>query len=159
MPEKDVFQTQDFSTELESRSMCGLDWTISYHNIDDDFCTNVVTRIDGLTGECADCEIQEYTLTLDPENLFDLQNVITYTQRQSEKFIWHATLSDPRFPYFYHSVVYNYDNFELGNGESIDFDVHNSFNKDVPLCIELTIECAEEESTVEFCELVDIKCW
>jgi len=166
MPQEDTIQNQEMSTELESRSMCGLDWTINYHNADEDFCTNVLVQVNGLIGECADCIIEDYIIVLDPEGTLEDFGPITVgsyrrfispqTGITGYNFIGYQSLN---WPSIYQSAISNFFGLQLGKGEIIDIDFHTSYAEDVPLCITYTVNCDDILSAYEVCETVDLKCW
>ena len=165
MIQKDPIQNQEISTELESRSMCDLDWTIDYHNNDGDFCTNVLVQINGLTGECADCVIDDYVIVLDPEGT--IEDLGPVTVGEYRRFSLPGGVSGYAFVGYesvdwsdiYRANISNFFGIQLGKGEIIDIDFHTDYAEDVPLCVAVTMVCDNMESTFEVCENVSLKCW
>ena len=63
------------------------------------------------------------------------------------------------YPLLYNSAITNFYGIQLGLGEIIDLDYHTGIANDIPICVFITMICDNQESKMEFCDEVDLKCW
>ena len=163
MIQEDPIQNQEISTELESRSMCSLDWTIDYHNLDGDACSNILVQVNGLFGNCDGCEIGSYEIELDPDDRFeDVGGVIIEYFRPfaADLYEFEQVFVNGTFANTYQTKVSNFYGIALGLGEITDFEIHTGAAIEVPICINVYLVCdGEEGPTEKFCDTVNIVCW
>lgn len=157
---------QDVNMEISTRSDCELDWDVSYHNDDDDFCRNVRIQVNGLMGsDCDDCEIRAYTLTLNrDESVVGMGKIKlgswAYVEEYN-KFVYSKSYNavTPNPFVSYNTFAHLQSLAELGSGEVVEFDFLAGAFNDVPLCVEMLVRCDDGYKTLLFCDLVDLLCW
>jgi hypothetical protein len=165
---------KDFETTTRS-SVCALDWDISFHDDDNDGCRNVRVQVNGLTGDCADCTITSYDLSLNSNDVITTYDKATQTWPSTGILPigqWSLDLTINRFRYkgvpgnlttllstiTYTSSAQNMFLVKLGNGEIVDFNFVHGIAYDVELCANMTIDCNGSATTMSFCELIDLGC-
>ncbi|MFT6333580.1 MAG: hypothetical protein ACJATI_000307 [Halioglobus sp.] len=68
--EDEIRIKKSLDQEINTRSStCDLDWGISYNNDDNDGCRDVAIQVNGLIGECENCEILAYALLLNTNDV------------------------------------------------------------------------------------------
>jgi hypothetical protein len=173
--EDEIRIKKSLDQEINTRSStCDLDWGISYNNDDNDGCRDVAIQVNGLIGECENCEILAYAL------LLNTNDVMQHVDSGTGTFIplgtieignWENFQGNLRwnnlilqvFPHPNPSIVYtsstqNQSLLNLGTGEIVDFDYNVGTYTDVELCAEMRINCGNGIETHTFCQLIDLHC-
>ncbi|MFT6336387.1 MAG: hypothetical protein ACJATI_003146 [Halioglobus sp.] len=171
--EHDISMENVLEQEINTRSsICDLDWGITYNNDDNDACRNVAIQVNGLTGDCANCEVLGYKLWLNTNNVIayydDNGNLVTpgpiligsWSKAGISSYTFTREIFNtfPTVGFEYSSSTQFTSLANLASGEITDFDYLLGTNSDVELCAQMFIDCGSGPETHSFCQLVDLNC-